>query len=197
MRREVELDVLKEALQIAVAEDRSAEEVLQRMTLLVDFIFEQFQEDETGNSAEYFSRKFELHLTRIVHFLLWVCDRGINPKYSKSKAIREYILSLAFDAKYNNARLEFIRAIGINWPKEFVQLALEMKPWQDEMYKLEFLAGLNQKRIGGFEREAEAALKDAESPKSELAKIAQRYLKNSPKFKHYQEKFKDLEPLRN
>lgn len=184
------IEDLQEVLDTAVYHQLPENEVLQAMKNLVDFIYDNFQDAETGNNALYFSQQFELQLTRLSHSFLFVCEKGVNPKYYKSQVIRDYILSLATDSKYKNARVEFIRNIGINWAKELVILALNDAVWENDMMKFELLTMLNQKRMGGFENKAQAILENQDNPKSELAKICQRYLKNRTKFKHYSEKVK-------
>lgn len=185
-----QIENLKDLLSTAVYQQVSDNEVLQVMKNLVDFIYDNFQDAETGNNALYFSQQFELQLTRLSHSFLFVCEKEVNPKYHKSQVIKDYILTLASDPKYKNARAEFIRHIGINWAKELVILALNDALWENNLINFELLTMLNQKRVGGFENKAQTILENSDDPKSELAKICQRYLKNSVKFKHYYQKVK-------
>lgn len=191
MNKHHEIENRRDVIRLLLANQASEEEILAQMQQLVDFILTHFSEAETGNNALYFSQKFELELSKFAQFFLLIFDAYWNPSRYKYLKIKEYVISLATDEKYKNARVQFVREVGILWADELVRLALNESLWQNDMFKTEFMELLNRKKIGGFEAQAEQIIAQT-NPKNELSKLAQRYLKNSPKFKHYTEKFDNL-----
>lgn len=159
-----------------------------KVSEMVDFIYDNFQEIDELNSG-YYSQKFEIELAKTSRLIchIYHCS-PFNMPLKKSDKIKSLILDIATNPKYKNARADFLKEVANIWVKDFIQLALKDELWCSDLIKLELLSALNQKRIGGFADKAQAVLETEQDTKSELYKIATRYLKNEVKFKHYREK---------
>lgn len=160
---------------------------MDKISEMVDFIYDNFQEADTLNNP-YYSQKFEIELAKkadlICHIFQSYYPSQQNP-LKKSTKIKNFILDIAINPKYKNARADFLKIIANIWLKDFINLALKDELWCSDLMKLELLSALNQKRIGGFGNKAKEIIENEQNIKSELYKIASRYLKNEPKFKHY------------
>lgn len=177
---------LKQAV-IFLSNQTDEQKYLEQITALVDFIYDNFQEADELNPG-YYSQKFEIELAKSAEVLLCFLGYPPNKILKKSQAIKTFIFSIVLNKKYKNGRADFLKQIANFYPKEWISLALNDELWCSDLMNLELLSVLNQKRIGGFTKLAQAILQSQENPKSELAKIANKYLNNEPKFKHYREK---------
>ncbi len=187
MNKHQKLYDLKEEVYFVSNKDNE-EAYLNAVQALVDFIYENFQEEDTLN-PEYYSHKFEIELAKSLPVLVCVFDFPPGNKIlKKSEKLKHFIINIALDPKYKNGRADFLKEIANLWIKDFIKLALNEALWCSKLMNIEMLSALNKKRIGGFSQKAKNILEKEENPKSELAQIATKYLKNEPKFKHYSEK---------
>lgn len=155
---------------------------LAKLDEMVCFIYDNFQEPYTLNL--YYSYQFEIELAKKTDVIFHIYHLPKNP-LKKSVKLKTYLLNLATEPKYKNARADFLKAIANIWIKDFIKITLTDELWHSDLIQLELFYLLNQKRIGGFGDRAMQVLALETDPKSELSKIATRYLNNEPKFKHY------------
>lgn len=131
------------------------EKYLDAVQNLVEFIYENFQEEDTLN-PNYYSQKFEIELAKSFPVLLCIFDVPFDNKVlKKSQNFKDFIISIALDLKYKNARADLLKQIANIWIKDFIKLALNEELWYSDLMNIEMISALNKKRIGGFSQKSQ------------------------------------------